>query len=103
LHMLLSQRPDLRRTKSYNLIKICKFVGFENFELPLYDSLYALFLFGYGLSFSFLPFFFFFSFSVFFLSHDIEHVLIFLFFFLHSPYLFSKVIGESHNAHGAFI
>jgi hypothetical protein len=67
-------------------------------ELPLYDSPYALFLFGYGLSFLF----FFLSFCSLF-SHAFEHAFIFLFFFLHGPYLVAKVIGESHNTHGAFI
>jgi hypothetical protein len=42
---------------------------FEKLELPLDDSLYALFLFGYGLSFLFVLFPFF--------SHAFEHVLIF--------------------------
>jgi hypothetical protein len=49
---------------------------FEKLELPLYDSLYALFpIFGILAIFSFFSFLFF-SFFLFF-SHAFEHVLIF--------------------------
>jgi hypothetical protein len=73
---------------------------FETLELPLYDCLYALFLFRSELSFifSFLSFLF----SLF--SHVFEHALIFFSSFcIAHIFFFAKVIGESHNTHGVFI
>jgi hypothetical protein len=100
LHMLLSQKSDPRRSKSCNLIKMCKCVEFWKTLTP-FVGLFPCFIsfFGYGLSspfFLFLFFFFLFSFLFFYLTL----LSMYLFF---CPYLFAKVIGESRNTHGAFV
>ena len=117
-HILLSQKPDPRRCKSYTLIKKCKCVEFWNLLISKYFctplnmtlSLFDGCLWKYGLSFSFLFFSSWFLACIFFLmlfKHGYFFFFIFFFSIAHTYFWHMKTFLERErlmkNMNGVFI